>query len=131
MHKVVVEIVRVHIISSARGAQVAFFKEVNFHVVCQRDPDSNIELTLLDQQRPLNILLNYESLGTDRRFLVTGCVTASRLCLRFHGHDHCGGGFSGRGVGLGLRGACIIVGRRIHRFNTSCVLHEHFLGICW
>jgi hypothetical protein len=41
--------------------QVAFFKEVSVHFVVYQDPDPDIELPAMDQERPLYILLDHKT----------------------------------------------------------------------
>ena len=70
MDEIVVEVVVRHCVRIARQTQVTFFKEINILVMIKQDPNTDVELALIDKCRLLNILLNDES-----------CCLNSILCL--------------------------------------------------
>jgi hypothetical protein len=80
--EVVVQILCRHRVWLRRGPQIPLFEEVHIQVLSQSHPDSNIELSLVDQEWSLNILLNDEGLGADRGLLIPRSVRlAFNLCL--------------------------------------------------
>ena len=80
VNEVIVEVLGVHGVGLARGAQVALSEEVDVHVLGEGDPDPDVKLSFVDQQGPLNILLYDEGLRADDRFLVIN-VARTSLCL--------------------------------------------------
>ena len=90
--EIIVEVLRVHRVGLARRPQVALTEEVHVHIQCQGHPDSDVELALVYEKRPLNVLLNDEGLRFDRWLRVGEC-RCNRLLIGFWLHDHCGGGF--------------------------------------
>ena len=93
VNEVIVEVLSVHGVGLAGGAQVALSEEVDVHVLGESDPDPDVKLSFVDQQGPLDILLYDEGLRADYRFVV-GKMARTTLCLRslsliFHWHDHC------------------------------------------
>ena len=64
--EIIVEVLSVHRVGLARRPQVALTEEVHVHILCQGHPDSYVELALVDEKGPLNVLLNDEGLRFDR-----------------------------------------------------------------
>ena len=60
MDEVVVEVLRVHIVGLAARAEVALPKEVNVHLLRERDPHSNVKLAVVHEERPLDVFLDDE-----------------------------------------------------------------------
>ena len=90
--EIIVEVLRVHRVGLARRPQVALTEEVHVHILCQGHPDSYVELALVHEKRPLNVLLNDEGLRFDR-WLRVGELRCDRLLIGFWLHYHCGGSF--------------------------------------
>jgi len=53
----------VHVILGAGGAKIAFFKKEALHFLGDKDPDTDVELTVIDQQRPLYVFLDHKIEG--------------------------------------------------------------------
>ena len=64
--EIIVEVLSVHRVGLARRPQVALTEEVHVHILSQGHPDSYVELALVDEKGPLNVLLNDEGLRFDR-----------------------------------------------------------------
>ena len=47
VNEVIVEVLGVHGVGLAGGAQVALSEEVDVHVLCQGDPDSDVKLSFV------------------------------------------------------------------------------------
>ena len=62
VHKVIVQVLCIHRVGLTRGAQIAFFEEVNIHVLSESHPDTNVKFPLVHKQRPFDILLNDKGL---------------------------------------------------------------------
>ena len=60
MHEGIVHVFEVDAELGARCTQVALRKEKELAVVGQANPDTNIKLTLVDEERPFDVLLYYE-----------------------------------------------------------------------
>ena len=60
--EVIVQILRVHRVGLTRRPQVALSEEVHVHILSQRHPDSDVELALVDEEGPLDVLLYDEGL---------------------------------------------------------------------
>lgn len=68
--KVVVEVLRRHVVGLRGSAEIALLEEIDLVVLGHGDPDSDVELPFVDQQGSLYILLNNEGLRANLRFLV-------------------------------------------------------------
>ena len=53
----------VHIILGTRGAKIAFFEKEALHFLGDEDPDADVELTVIDQERPLYVFLDHKVEG--------------------------------------------------------------------
>lgn len=67
MHEIIAEFIEHEV--RARHAQITFFEEEQVHVLVKQHPNSNVKFALSDQQRCLNVLLDYECLA--RRYVVS------------------------------------------------------------
>lgn len=95
MHEVIVQVLRAHRVGLAGGPQIALAEKINVVVLRQRHPNPNVELALVHEQGPLDVLLNYECLRADGWLLVSELRGRShgRVLLRhFRLHNDCLGG---------------------------------------
>jgi hypothetical protein len=58
--KSIINVLQINAVGRATHPQVAFWEEEQVRVVSQQDPHADIELALVDQQGPLNVLLDDE-----------------------------------------------------------------------
>lgn len=140
MNKPVVRVFGVEFVVVAAEAQVSFAAEVDIATMVEEDPYANIELALLYEQRPLDVLLDDELPmlvgGTDlvrlRSYLLEIQLGHDRLLFRAHhesGDERVGGvlfGFRrdfllcqclGPLIGIG-RCRCALGGAFLHRFSV-------------
>ena len=65
MHEGIVYILEVDTELTGRGPQVSLLEEEELLVLIQEHPDTNVELALVDQQWPLDVLLDDERVVLD------------------------------------------------------------------
>lgn len=53
----------VHVILGAGGAKIAFLEKEALHFLGDENPDTDIELTVIDQERPLYVFLDHKIEG--------------------------------------------------------------------
>ena len=60
MHESIIDITQIDLEFSTTCSQVPFREEIEILILRQQYPDPDIEFSLVNQQRPLDILLNDE-----------------------------------------------------------------------
>lgn len=53
----------IHIILGTRSAKIAFFEKEALHFLGDEDPDTDVELPVIDQERPLYVFLDHKVEG--------------------------------------------------------------------
>ena len=85
MHVLIVWVVGIYAELGGRCAEVSLGKEIHRGVVIYEDPHSDVELSLIHQERFLDVFLEYERIMLDlvlRQLLLLG-----RLCLQTTASD--------------------------------------------